>query len=183
MKKLCALVLMVLCGSPLSAAVTPSSMFGDHMVLQRGMPVPLWGKADAGEQVTVRFAGREASTKADAQGKWRLLKHDLPETKSRFFNLPLGIVRQTDYYQFAVRLERGDLVLVYTDSLIEAARQDGALLGEDGLVRLAAGLDPREPGRLGHALIGAVTAYRGGRPPEDDVTLMTLRRNEKPPGE
>ena len=59
----------------LTAEVTPSSLFGDHMVLQRGMPVPVWGTAEPGEAVTVRFAGRQASTKADARGTWRI---DLP---------------------------------------------------------------------------------------------------------
>ena len=62
----------LLVGVRLSAEVGPSSMFGDHMVLQRGMPVPVWGTADPGESVTVGFAGRQVTTKADADGKWRL---------------------------------------------------------------------------------------------------------------
>lgn len=49
-----------------------SPMFGDHMVLQRELPVPVWGKADAGEAITVRFAGQEAQTRAGADGKWML---------------------------------------------------------------------------------------------------------------
>jgi sialate O-acetylesterase len=54
------------------ADVKLASPFTDHMVLQREMPVPVWGWADAGEQVTVSFAGQKKSTAAGADGKWRL---------------------------------------------------------------------------------------------------------------
>jgi len=51
-------------------AVTPAPLFSDGAILQQGMPVPIWGTAKAGEKVTVRFAGQEQSTEADADGKW-----------------------------------------------------------------------------------------------------------------
>jgi sialate O-acetylesterase len=52
------------------AAVQMPSIFTDHMVLQRDLPVPVWGKASPGEEVTVEFAGQKKTTKADATGKW-----------------------------------------------------------------------------------------------------------------
>ena len=54
------------------AELSVSSIFGDHMVLQRGMPVPVWGRAAAGAEVTVGFAGQRVSTTADAEGRWKL---------------------------------------------------------------------------------------------------------------
>jgi sialate O-acetylesterase len=42
------------------------------MVLQQGMPVPVWGTAAPGETVTVSFAGQTVRTTADAQGAWRV---------------------------------------------------------------------------------------------------------------
>ncbi len=56
--------------SPLSAAVRLPSLFSDHMVLQREGAVPVWGWAEPGEEVTVRIAGQQKSTKANADGKW-----------------------------------------------------------------------------------------------------------------
>lgn len=50
-------------------AVAPA--FGDRMVLQREMPVPLWGTADAGAKIVVSFAGQRVETTAGADGKWR----------------------------------------------------------------------------------------------------------------
>ena len=40
------------------------------------------------------------------------------------------------YTQFAVQLEKGDLVLMYTDSLIESMSTNGSCLGERGLLDL-----------------------------------------------
>ena len=50
-----------------------AALFCDHMVLQRDIPVPVWGEATAGEKITVRFAGQAKSTKASAAGKWRVV--------------------------------------------------------------------------------------------------------------
>ena len=46
-------------------------LFRDHAVLQHGRPVPVWGRASAGENVTVSFAGQKVSAKADATGRWK----------------------------------------------------------------------------------------------------------------
>lgn len=54
------------------AAVTLGSPFTDGMVLQRGMKCPVWGRAGAGEQVKVSFAGQSLSTTAGADGRWRV---------------------------------------------------------------------------------------------------------------
>ena len=48
------------------------AVVGDHMVLQRDLPLPIWGWADPGEEVSVTFGEAKASAKADANGKWRV---------------------------------------------------------------------------------------------------------------
>ena len=48
------------------------SPFSDHMVLQREKPVAVWGWAEAGELVTVSFAGRSRSVSSAADGRWAL---------------------------------------------------------------------------------------------------------------
>jgi sialate O-acetylesterase len=54
------------------AEVKLPAIFGSHMVLQREMPVPVWGWAAAGEEVTVTFRDQTVSTKAGADGKWKV---------------------------------------------------------------------------------------------------------------
>ena len=47
------------------------ALFSDNMVLQRNVSVPIWGWADDGEVITVRFRGREVKTTAH-NGAWSL---------------------------------------------------------------------------------------------------------------
>ena len=53
-----------------AADVTLPPVLGNGMVLQRDLPVPVWGWADAGEKVSVTFAGQTKTTKAGDDGKW-----------------------------------------------------------------------------------------------------------------
>jgi len=59
-------------------AVKLPSIFTDHMVLQRDKPVPVWGKAEPGEEVIVEFAGQKKSAKADASGRWMVKLDPMP---------------------------------------------------------------------------------------------------------
>ena len=52
------------------ADVKLASIFGKSMVLQRDLPVPVWGTAEAGEEVTVAFADQTKKATADNSGKW-----------------------------------------------------------------------------------------------------------------
>ena len=66
------IVLAALAAFAAQADLKLGTPFADGMVLQRGMNVPVWGWADAGEEVTVAFAGQTRTAKADATGKWRV---------------------------------------------------------------------------------------------------------------
>src|SRR5277367_3311575 len=48
------------------------AIFGDHMVLQQDMPVPVWGTASPGEAIAVNVAGHTAKTVAKGDGKWEV---------------------------------------------------------------------------------------------------------------
>jgi sialate O-acetylesterase len=70
------LLITLLLIAPLHAAdLKLAALFSDHMVIQREKPVPVWGWADAGENITVEFAGQKKNATADANGKW-LVKLD-----------------------------------------------------------------------------------------------------------
>jgi len=60
---------------PMRAELTVAKVFSDHAVLQQGRQVPVWGTAEPGAKVTVRFKDRVLSVRADERGKWRA---DLP---------------------------------------------------------------------------------------------------------
>jgi sialate O-acetylesterase len=64
--------------SPAQAAVRLPSLFTDHMVLQRDKPVPVWGRAEPGEEIVVEFAGQKKTTRAGADGRWMLKLDPMP---------------------------------------------------------------------------------------------------------
>ena len=65
------LSLLLLTPSLLLAELSVPHFFSDHMILQRDRAAAIWGKADAGAEVSVNFKGKSASAKAAADGKWR----------------------------------------------------------------------------------------------------------------
>ena len=80
MKKLTFLWIAALaCSLQLNAKVTMPQLFQNGMVLQRNKPIPVWGKADAGEAVVVTLNKKKVETTADSNGRWRV---DLPKMKA-----------------------------------------------------------------------------------------------------
>ncbi len=71
--------LALLClGVSAYADVIPAPLFTDNAVLQRDKPIPVWGKADAGEKVTVTLGAQTVETTAGADGKWMVKLAALP---------------------------------------------------------------------------------------------------------
>ncbi|QDU92703.1 sialate O-acetylesterase [Lignipirellula cremea] len=66
------LLAMVLLACPAQASVTLPSFFSDHMVLQREAPLPIWGRAEPGQKITVTLAGESAVAQADGEGNWKV---------------------------------------------------------------------------------------------------------------
>jgi sialate O-acetylesterase len=68
------LVPLLLAGlhTSVQADVKLASIFGNSMVLQRELPVPVWGWADAGERVTVTFGDQSKTAEPDKAGRWQV---------------------------------------------------------------------------------------------------------------
>ena len=67
------LYLLLVALTPVRAEVKVASVFGDNMVLQQARPVPIWGTAAPGDQVSVTFGAQEAKVKTGTNGKWRVM--------------------------------------------------------------------------------------------------------------
>ena len=68
--------------APLQAEIKLPSVFGDHMVLQKGQQLPVWGWAEPEESVTVSVASQSKSTKANKDGSWEILLSPLKASKT-----------------------------------------------------------------------------------------------------
>jgi sialate O-acetylesterase len=85
-------------------AMKLSSLFSEHMVLQRGKDVPVWGWGTPGDQVTVEFGGQKGTAAVAADGKW--------QAKLR------AMEASSEARQLVVRSQRGDGEIRIGDVLV-----------------------------------------------------------------
>lgn len=90
--------------------------------------------------------------------------------------VPLGLVPKVDYTRVETQLEPGDLLVLYTDGISEAAAPDGEEYGLDRLQALLRGQSSRPPAELARALQTDLDAFAAGTPFGDDRTLVLLQR-------
>ena len=68
-KRIVGIVVFLLVATSQAELKLPA-VFSDGMVLQRDQKVPVWGWADPGADVTISFAGKTKTAKADEDGKF-----------------------------------------------------------------------------------------------------------------
>lgn len=76
------ILLAALPAALLGADLSLNRSFSDQMVLQRDKPIVVRGTADAGKVVSVHFASRTGSAKANEEGAWRVALEALPAERT-----------------------------------------------------------------------------------------------------
>lgn len=71
-------MLTLLAGAIVRADVTLAPLFVDGAVVQRDKPLPIWGRANAGEKITVTFAGQIRNLTVGRDGRWMVMFDALP---------------------------------------------------------------------------------------------------------
>ncbi len=67
------LLSIIACTWHAQAQLKPSKLFATGMILQREVPIPVWGTANAGDSVFVTFNSVIDTTVADNNGKWKVI--------------------------------------------------------------------------------------------------------------
>jgi sigma-B regulation protein RsbU (phosphoserine phosphatase) len=88
---------------------------------------------------------------------------------------PLGVRRDTRYERQEMALEPGDLVLLLTDGLFEAAAADGEIYGWDRVLDRLRNLELGEMKAAVDDLAEDLWRHLGETPLQDDVTLIAVR--------
>jgi sigma-B regulation protein RsbU (phosphoserine phosphatase) len=85
--------------------------------------------------------------------------------------LPLGALSFGGHRILETELGKGDLVVAYSDGVVDAQSPDGRFFGED---RLAQTLEnaPAEPQAAVNFILEEIDAFTCGHRPYDDVTLL-----------
>lgn len=90
--------------------------------------------------------------------------------------MPLGIQEDNAWTVAEARLARGDLLLLYTDGIIDAHNGADELFGAERLLQVVAGCRERSVPQVEAAIMNAVREFCGERPQFDDLTLLLARR-------
>ncbi|MBQ0058149.1 MAG: sialate O-acetylesterase [Bacteroidales bacterium] len=118
--------LLILMAVSANAAVRLPRLISSNMVLQRADTARIWGWADAGETVTVRFLKKTYSATADDQGRWIVL---IPTTQKKMvggpYTMQINDLQLTDVYVGDVWLCSGQSNMdLHTARLVDLYQQE-----------------------------------------------------------
>jgi sigma-B regulation protein RsbU (phosphoserine phosphatase) len=92
----------------------------------------------------------------------------------------LGIIPRVSFQRQTVLARSGDLLLVYSDGVVEARNEEGAFFGEERLLALLPLLRTKSSEEAGNALVRAVDDFVGEAPRNDDLSVILLKRKGRP---
>ena len=88
--------------------------------------------------------------------------------------MPAGILRDVEFEERRVTLSPGDVVMLFTDGVVEARTGGGDQFGDARLHAVIAAAAGESPDELIARIVGAVGDHTDGAPPKDDSTLVVL---------
>jgi sigma-B regulation protein RsbU (phosphoserine phosphatase) len=91
----------------------------------------------------------------------------------------LGLVEAMVYSEASISLQPGDVLLLYTDGVTEAANPKNELLGQGRLAARVAEASGRSAGELIQLVRQELQRFTAGRPLEDDTTIVVCKLAEK----
>lgn len=109
-------------------------------------------------------------------GQWELVQQDSSAEKE-ISNIPLGVTDDVSYSEIHLRLNKDDMILCYTDSLIEARLPDGSMLGESGLCALLNSFTNLQKQNLIAVLLESISAQSSSGLTHDDITALLISPN------
>ena len=109
---------------------------------------------------------------------WSWLETQPVREQERPVGLPLGLLADVTYDESVVDAQSGDLIVLYSDGGSEANSPTGNELGLNGLMTMVRALDTTSAEGFGTQLVSALDNYRGGGEPEDDQTVIVIRKKD-----
>ena len=89
--------------------------------------------------------------------------------------LPIGIMPGQDYAEETVRFESGDVLVMYTDGVIEASDKSGEMFGLERLKELVSAHAAETAAATAARISDAVNGFAGTEPQHDDMTLIVIK--------
>jgi DNA-binding NarL/FixJ family response regulator len=91
--------------------------------------------------------------------------------------MALGVSEDARWKQKSLRLEPGDVLVVYTDGITEAADQTGKSFGEERLLEVILARSRARAEEICSAVLEEVRRFTGSSPRQDDIALVVIKRD------
>jgi phosphoserine phosphatase RsbU/P len=104
-----------------------------------------------------------------------VVRADGSVVKLRGGGVILGILPQAPYHESRTYLNPGDILVLYSDGVTEAATPADEEFGEDRLAELVGSMRDRPSAEIVEAVEHAITDFTQGAPPADDITVVVAR--------
>jgi serine phosphatase RsbU (regulator of sigma subunit) len=88
----------------------------------------------------------------------------------------LGLFDDASYESSVFRLDKGDILVVYSDGLTDAENPQGEMFGEERLLRLIRQEAPSGSQAIEQRLLKAIEAFTQGLPQTDDITFVVVEK-------
>jgi serine phosphatase RsbU (regulator of sigma subunit)/pSer/pThr/pTyr-binding forkhead associated (FHA) protein len=105
---------------------------------------------------------------------FRAATREIEELQSN--NMIVGAFPFADYEAATLKLDRGDLLLAYSDGLTEAENPNAEMLGEERVKSVMRAEAPNGSKNLEQKLLETIQNFTAGRSPTDDITLIIVER-------
>lgn len=89
--------------------------------------------------------------------------------------VPVGALDESHYDARTFQLERGDVLVAYTDGLTESDNPGGSAFGQERLKRILCSCSANQPQEILEHILRDLSAHSAGRPQVDDLTLVVMR--------
>ncbi|HEY3370181.1 MAG TPA: SpoIIE family protein phosphatase [Prolixibacteraceae bacterium] len=97
------------------------------------------------------------------------------QTLSKSHGIPLGIYKNKTYKSTTIQLEPGDLILLYTDGVINSRNSAGIHYGIEKLKSIVQGMTGLSSKEVVTRLLDDIVIYEAESPQSDDISLMALK--------
>jgi len=91
--------------------------------------------------------------------------------------LPVGLFDDAAYERSGTALLPGEMMVVYSDGVTDMADGRDEFFGTERLTALLQDLRTRPAAEVVETVIDEVRTFAGGEPPEDDVTILVVKRD------
>ncbi len=88
----------------------------------------------------------------------------------------MGVLPSLEYEERTAHLDPGDVLILYTDGIVEASDNAGRFFGRGRLAEAARAARHEPAEQMGEWIEAAVAQFVAGAPQSDDLTLVIVRR-------